>query len=513
MVSRPKKYLCSFEGCEKAYNRPALLRQHERTHTNDRPFKCLVDGCDKSFFRKSHLKVHQHSHQDDDEKPFKCLICGKGAISPQLLQRHELTHTKKYKCDYEDCSQAFYHYQSLKHHVDIDHKQILTCDKCNRRFQRPVLLAEHKAKHHGETMEVEQCDLPGCFLTFKSLAKLAEHKRKEHPKLKCDECGEICVGERAMKTHRIIHGDKATTLEKCDLCDGGFVSHDDLVRHQTEVHKDANAKIIANGDLDVSAVKPSSLKSMLRDPDFNADVDEEDIQKPVRGRPKSAKEPSEVSFDSLGSVIDIVLGNVTKTYVCPRERCKRKFVRHHAYLKHLRWHKVQVQKAEAYLKSLEENDEESLSELDNFTDYSDSEDMFQDARMTMPGMDEDTNEENTAEKGASVENNDVEDANEENASVMDTKEEDMNVEEAIELAEDTNLEDMEEPETSPNIVSRNVPSISSEETSEATSESVASNIFVEKDSSPGTEELAKKQLELDDLLSMELEKLDLIPDE
>lgn len=437
MVSRPKKYICSFDGCEKAYNRPALLKQHERTHTNERPFKCMVEGCDKSFFRKSHLNVHQHSHQDDDEKPFKCLICGKGAISPQLLKRHELTHTRKYECNYENCSKAFYHHQSLKHHIDIDHKQVLTCDKCNRRFQRPVLLAEHKERHHGEAMELIQCDFPSCFEMVKTRTKLAEHKRKEHPELKCEVCGEICVGARALKTHTIGHGVEDTSLEKCDLCDGTFVTHADLLIHIAEVHKEDATKDTQNGQLSLSDLpNTSSLKVMMRDPDFHAEAYEEDMQTRARGRPKVAKPPPEVNFDSMGSIIDIVLGSITKSYSCPHEGCKRKFVRHHAYLKHLKRHE--------YLKNLGQIEKgEAVAELDYLTDYSDGDDLFQDAS-----------------DGTTV------------------------------FASSVNGED------------------------ELSNLDGASKIVLEGASKLADgSELTKKQMELDDLLMMELEKLDLIPEE
>lgn len=366
MTNRPKKYLCQFEGCDKAYNRPALLRQHERTHTNERPFVCPEEGCGKSFFRKSHLDVHKHSHQDNDEKPFQCKICGKGAISPQLLKRHELTHTKKYKCQYESCTQAFFRFQSLKHHIDIDHKQVLTCDVCNRRFQRPVLLAEHKMKHHGDmSIEVVLCDVTGCFLTFKTDKLLQQHKKKEHPEVSCEICGEKFVGALLLETHMLAHDkQKTASLFKCKSCDGSFVTKQELTKHCRDIHENSPE----NGlDTTPNGATPS-LETLMRNPTFDADVDEDDMQTPQRGRPKLSPAPPEDPFVSVDSMIDLVLGNNRKTYICPKENCKRKFVRHHAYVKHLDWHKIQVAEAERYLSSLERGSEPEESQLDHFSD-------------------------------------------------------------------------------------------------------------------------------------------------
>ncbi|PVH77540.1 hypothetical protein DL98DRAFT_387703, partial [Cadophora sp. DSE1049] len=65
-TKEPARYQCNTY--TKAFTRSATLRDHIRTHTDERPYKC--NSCPKAFARLKDMKRHELLH--NTEKKFAC---------------------------------------------------------------------------------------------------------------------------------------------------------------------------------------------------------------------------------------------------------------------------------------------------------------------------------------------------------------------------------------------------------------------------------------------------------
>ncbi|XP_052765600.1 uncharacterized protein LOC128206906 [Mya arenaria] len=71
--------------CDKGFTRSWLLKNHQRVHTGERPYKCPF--CEKAFADKSNLRQHAKIHTTK-EKLFHCSICQKAFAQRRYLMKH-----------------------------------------------------------------------------------------------------------------------------------------------------------------------------------------------------------------------------------------------------------------------------------------------------------------------------------------------------------------------------------------------------------------------------------------
>ncbi|XP_053565396.1 zinc finger protein 84 [Bombina bombina] len=137
------RYKCP--NCEKSFLRRTQLRDHQRTHTGERPYQC--SKCPKRFSRSTQLKDHLRTHTG--ERPYQCNECGKKFTHSSNLIHHRKIHTgeKPYKCNM--CSKSFSQNSDLNRHqrthmiATSSHK----CDRCDRTFIYKSQLRMHSRVH------------------------------------------------------------------------------------------------------------------------------------------------------------------------------------------------------------------------------------------------------------------------------------------------------------------------------------------------------------------------------
>ncbi|XP_071521215.1 uncharacterized protein [Panulirus ornatus] len=137
-----KPFKCNL--CGKGFKLKGGLMQHERTHSTDRPYIC--PDCGKLFRQPTHLQQHLRIHTGD--KPYDCAFCDKSFRQRTILNQHLRIHTGE------------------KPYV---------CIECGKQFRQKAILDQHYRTHMGE--KPYACPHPACRKHFREMATLISHMK------------------------------------------------------------------------------------------------------------------------------------------------------------------------------------------------------------------------------------------------------------------------------------------------------------------------------------------------
>merc|ERR1719369_2319726 len=144
-MNRFRKFQCGF--CSSSFLARDHLRQHERIHTGEKPWKC--DQCGEKFQYRNRWKTHVR----------KCT--GAEPVSSKLEEVKNMAHKKhgQIKCTF--CDQIFKKTNRLEKHAQMMHPGMkqFGCELCGEKFSYQISLTEHVEKHEIITRDTGGGDL------------------------------------------------------------------------------------------------------------------------------------------------------------------------------------------------------------------------------------------------------------------------------------------------------------------------------------------------------------------
>lgn len=186
-LSRPRRFICIYSGCAKAFNARFNLVEHLRIHQGEFPFVCPEFGCKKRFKKRRLLWTHAKTHDTPKDsvaklpnQKYQCPLvgCEERFVQRRLLNQHVAEHTEAgvFSCE---CSAKFSLAKDFIEHShchDSDWKQVYLCpyEACCKAYPKISRLREHVMMHSGD--KPHSCPHAGCNASFIKLNALRRHQ-------------------------------------------------------------------------------------------------------------------------------------------------------------------------------------------------------------------------------------------------------------------------------------------------------------------------------------------------
>ncbi|XP_075163317.1 uncharacterized protein LOC142235949 [Haematobia irritans] len=265
-------FACTYEFCDKAYNRITDLHRHMDKHEGvQNEFTCQVENCGKVFTayyslnyhrRKEHnlLKIPKNQREENRTENL-ATTSSETQIKNENALDEVIVNTSSE--NFEDSVELAKDPDDIPTSSGHQQKQFV-CETCGTVCKSAHSLKLHNKIHIDEWPYV--CDKPGCGIKFKEKNHIITHllchagksssehhqrsvvycgtvlndTRESRRQYICEICGRILNDQFSLRRHKYIHVDKSEWPFACDVagCTKRF-----RVKNQLKIHKNRHAGI------------------------------------------------------------------------------------------------------------------------------------------------------------------------------------------------------------------------------------------------------------------------------
>ncbi|XP_047548794.1 histone H4 transcription factor isoform X2 [Lutra lutra] len=194
--------LCGWKGCTCTFKDCRKLREHLRSHTQEKVVACPT--CGGMFANNTKFLDHIRRQTSLDQQRFQCSHCSKRFATERLLRDHMRNHVNHYKCPL--CDMTCPLPSSLRNHMRFRHSEDrpFKCDCCDYSCKNLIDLRKHLDTHSKEP--AYRCDFENCSFSARSLCSIKSHYRKVHegdsePRYKCHVCDKCFTRGNNLTVH------------------------------------------------------------------------------------------------------------------------------------------------------------------------------------------------------------------------------------------------------------------------------------------------------------------------
>ncbi|EFN65817.1 Zinc finger X-linked protein ZXDB, partial [Camponotus floridanus] len=182
VTEHDKVWLCPRAGCNRQFGRLYTLKGHLLAHYGVRPFKCDFQDCTWAFYSEFKLKRHKETHLKRKDHVCQVEGCNRRFTTVYNLWSHEKLHSRPNRivCQVPNCGEKFQTKRALELHMKSHDQRhapyVCQHEGCGKRYYSSNALTSHQRSHSYKEVDIK-CSWPGCGKVFDKPCRLKAHTR------------------------------------------------------------------------------------------------------------------------------------------------------------------------------------------------------------------------------------------------------------------------------------------------------------------------------------------------